>query len=109
MPDNVTPPLIIPQVLNDEVRHWRAVHPHATMTEIEQFVDARLHAMRATWRAELAREADDREARCPTCGGPLQPRGDRSRTLRTQGNASIPLTRHYGVCPVCGIGLFPPR
>jgi len=109
MPNDPSPPPAVPPVLDTEVRQWLADHPAATLTDIEQVVDARMQVMRASWLAELIADTARREARCPTCGGPLRPRGEHSRTVRTQGDASIPLTRQYGVCPVCGTGLFPPR
>ncbi len=45
---------------------------------------------------------------CPTCGVALHPRGKRTRRLRTAGG-EITIARTYGICPVCGTGLFPPR
>lgn len=91
-----------------DLRRWRAAHPDATFTEIEQAVDAQLRDVRAGLLAELAREADDAEFRCPDCGNRLIRRGAQTRTLWTQGEAPVALTRSYATCPACGTGLFPP-
>ena len=93
-----------------EVRAWRRAHPAATLTEIEVALDARLREARAGLLADLAGDAvADAEERCPDCGDRLARRGSRTRTLRTQGEASLPLTRSYLTCSACGAGLFPPR
>jgi hypothetical protein len=91
-----------------DVRAWRRAHPAATLTEIEQTLDARLQAARAELLAEVAADAPDDVARCPDCGGRLVGRGTRTRTLRTQGDTPLPLMRPYGWCPACNAGVFPP-
>ena len=91
-----------------EVRAWRRAHPDATLTEIERELDARLAAARAGLLAEVAADAPEVDPRCPDCGTPMVRRGERTRTLRTAGDAALPLTRAYLTCPVCGTGLFPP-
>jgi ribosomal protein L34E len=103
---------------------WRAQHPHATFSEIEAALDARLARMRArmlervaqqstarTWRPATRDQGTDQEEgapRCPSCGARLDPRGRHPRRLRTSGGQAVALDRDYGVCPQCGQGLFPP-
>ena len=96
---------------------WRLQHPKATLRQIENELDARLARMRARMLEDiaLASAATDWQAApaaqsppCPQCGGPLQRRGSSPRTLQTHGGQTITLERHYGVCPVCETGLFPP-
>jgi RNase P subunit RPR2 len=100
-----------------EMQAWRAAHPTATLAEIEAALDERLSALRrrmltdtvatssqANWSA---RPPADRPL-CPTCRVPLQPRGKRSRHLRSAGG-EISIERTYGICPLCGQGVFPPR
>src|SRR3954447_21657366 len=84
-------------LLADEVmsglKDWRMQHPKATLREIEQALDARLGQMRARLMADITlasaaadittAQPEDRP-RCPTCGGPLQARGQQQRTLTTQ-------------------------
>jgi len=79
------------------------------LTEIEAALDARLAPARAELLAEVAADVPEEEERCPDCGERLARRGDRTRTLRTQGDAPLELTRPYLRCPACGAGLFPPR
>ncbi len=95
-------------VIAAELRVWRRAHPAATLTEIEQALDARLHAARAGLLAEVAVDIPDDAARCPTCGTLLVRRGERTRTLRTQGDALLELTRAYRWCPACDAGISPP-
>jgi predicted RNA-binding Zn-ribbon protein involved in translation (DUF1610 family) len=99
---------------------WRAQHPRATLSEIEQEVDARLARLRArmleriaqqsaatTWR-QVAPGGEVAGPPCPQCGTPLQPKGRRRRRVRTSGGQELQFEREYGVCPQCGQGLFPP-
>ena len=109
MTDDPIRPALGETALATEVRTWRRAHPTATLTEIERELDVRLAAARAALLAEVAADAPEDEPRCPACGGPLVRRGDRTRTLRTTGDAPVPLTRPYLTCPACGTGLFPPR
>lgn len=100
---------------------WRAQHPRATLSEIEGELDARVARMRArlleqvaqqsaatTWRGKAHDHEEETAPPCPQCGTPLEPRGRRTRRLRTTGGQQVQLQREYGVCPQCGQGLFPP-
>jgi hypothetical protein len=95
--------------IETELRAWRADHPDATLTEIEHALDARLDLARAELLAEVATDAPETEECCPDCGGSLVRRGQRTRMLRTEGEAPLALTRSYLTCPACGAGFFPPR
>jgi hypothetical protein len=99
-----------------EMEAWRAAHPTATLAEIETALDERLSALRRhllsdtvtkSPQADWSNRPPDQRPTCPTCGVPLQPRGKRKRQLRTSGG-EIAFNRTYGVCPVCGAGVFPP-
>lgn len=107
MPDDASRWQIAMTVIEGEVRTWRRAHPDATLTEIEQTLDTRLDPVRAALLAEVAGDAPDDAARCPDCGERLRPRGTRTRTLRTAGDATRALTRPYLTCPVCRSGLSP--
>jgi len=96
---------------------WRAAHPRATFAELEAAVDERFDAARARVLEDLAlasRAADlsgqpaAERARCPSCGGRLQPQGKKRRTVVVQGGRGVRLERDDAVCPACGRGLFPP-
>ena len=59
---------------------------------------SRLHAARAALLAEVAADAPATETRCPACGGRLVRRGQRTRTVRTAGDAPLELTaREYAL------------
>jgi YgiT-type zinc finger domain-containing protein len=96
---------------------WRRQHPQATLAEIETALDARLARLRAQMLQDAAlataatqwRQAPARERpACPACGTALVSRGRGRRHLETHGGVEITLERHYGVCPACQTGLFPP-
>lgn len=91
-----------------DVRAWHRAHPTATLTEIERELDAQLAAARADFLAQVAAEAPDAAGCCPECGGAVVRRGERTRTVRTTGDAALALTRPYLFCPACGTGFFPP-
>lgn len=90
---------------------WRAAHPRATFAEIEAAVEERLAGLRARLleRVALASAATDLRERppCPTCGGPVQVRGQRHRRLTAPGGQVVDLARTYAGCPACGTGFFP--
>lgn len=109
MPDDPLHQQLADTVMAADLRTWRRAHPEATLTEIEQALDARLDVARAALLAEVAADVPDDAPRCPGCGGRLVRRGTRTRTLRTRGDAPVPLSRPAWSCSACGVGLSPPR
>lgn len=100
-----------------EMEDWRAAHPSATLIEIETALDERLSALRRRLLADTVAKSPQatwsdlpstQRPVCPSCRVPLQPRGKRSRLLRSAGG-EITIERTYGICPLCGQGVFPPR
>ena len=97
------------------LRDWRALHPQATLTEIEAEIDQQLAQLRAQLVADVALASAATEVlgatppTCPDCGGRLHDEGPRERTLWTVGNAPVTLRRDYATCTACGRRLFPPR
>ncbi len=96
---------------------WRAAHPKATLSEIEEALDARLNQVRARVLADLAlasaaadvqAAAAEERPRCERCGVALQARGRSERGVVTHGGAEVRLRRSYAACPRCGDGSFPP-
>jgi hypothetical protein len=96
-------------------RAWREQHPTASLSEIEDDLDRRLHRMRArlledaarrSAAADLGRPAD--RPRCPTCGERMRADGREVRRLTTTGDEVLTLRRARARCPACGSGLFPP-
>ena len=97
-------------------RAWRAAHPTASLTEIEDALDERWARARArvvedaavTSAAAQARRWAERP-RCPDCGAAMQGDGTEVRRLTTTGDQLLTLRRVRARCPACGAGLFPPR
>lgn len=103
------------------MQDWRTQPPRgsptATLTEIEQALDARLAVLRTQMLQDLALESaaatwpatPTPAAECPTCHVTLRPRGRQRRRLRIHGGKRLVLHRPYGICPQCHRGFFPPR
>ena len=103
---------------SQEVLRWRRKHKKATLTEIEDTVDAEFARMRAQMIQDLALASElanlneiriDERPKCPECGEPLSANGKQKRQLVTEHEEGINLTRSKGVCPQCGMSFFPPR
>lgn len=102
------------------MEEWRRQHPRATFKEIEAALDERLARVRAQMLQDAAMlspmtdltpaNPEDRP-HCPnpTCNQALEAHGLETRSLTTDGDQTITLTRSYANCPSCGTGLFPPR
>lgn len=90
------------------MRDWRQQHPQATLTEIEAELDRQMRQIRAALLAETATPVSDDAGVCPQCGTALVRRGERERTLLTDGDEPLTFSRTYASCPACGSGLFPP-
>jgi ribosomal protein S27AE len=100
------------------MKDWRRQHPQATFREIEAALDQQLAQLCAEMLRDLARTSPNADLTqtaaaerptCPSCGAPLQAQGPQPRTLPTEPDQAIALTRSYATCPPCGAGLFPPR
>ena len=100
------------------MKEWRRQHPKATFQEIESALDGELARLRAEMlrdlaltspNADLAQTPAAERPTCPSCGASLEAQGQQTRTLWTEHDQAIELTRSYATCPQCGAGLFPPR
>ena len=100
------------------LREWRALHPQASLAEIEAELDRRLSRVRAQMLADLAlasraaevgRVGPAERSRCAECGGRLVSEGRRRRTLQTVNDQAVTLERDYATCTACGSRFFPPR
>lgn len=109
------------QPLSQEVLHamqeWRRQHRRATFQEIESSLDAQLARLRAQMlidlamsspSADLPRLSEAERPRCSACGCLLEAQGQQTRTLVTEHDQPLELSRSYATCPECGAGLFPP-
>lgn len=100
-----------------DIKEWRKAHPKATLREIEDEVHSRMSKLEAQVIEDTAQQSKsrvwsgtskDERPTCPLCQSPLQSRGKRQRRLQGVGGQEVRLSREYGTCPQCGIGLFPP-
>lgn len=98
-----------------EITQWREAHPTATLAEIEAVIDSKIMALRAAMIQDTALSSSacapstsSTAPTCEQCGHPLQGRGQRKRTLHTQGGQDVTLQREYLTCSHCGNGVFPP-
>jgi uncharacterized protein (UPF0212 family) len=101
--------------MNAGITEWRKEHPRATFREIEAEIDRRLDKYRAKLLSDTANLSTSAEwievekgPVCPTCGVKLEGKGRKKRKLQTRGGNEVEIEREYGVCPVCGQGIFPP-
>jgi ribosomal protein S27AE len=99
------------------MKEWRRQHPKATFQEIETALDVQLARLRAQMvqdlalssaRADLPTMPEAERPTCPGCGVALDAQGHQTRTLVTEHDQTIALSRSYATCPQCGAGLFPP-
>lgn len=96
------------------LREWRALHPQATLRELEAELDRRWATLRGQMLADLALASAATDVAsptppvCPHCGGTLRDEGVRERRLQTTGQAAVTLRRDYATCTRCGYRLFPP-
>ena len=96
---------------------WRKEHPQATWAEIEAAGDEQINQLRAQLIEDLllgdgedwSKKPEQERPTCATCGKPLWARGEQTRFIQTTGGEAVKLTRSYGTCPTCGVGVFPPR
>jgi hypothetical protein len=100
------------------MKEWRMQHPRATFREIEAALDEKLAKVRARMLQDLALASkaarvgegeQEERPKCSGCGQLMEARGEQKRTLLTNYNQPIELTRSYVYCPACEAGLFPPR
>lgn len=97
--------------LADKLKTWRQANPKATLTEIEEAVEAELAKLRNEWVAELAEAGEERETEappCPQCGQAMVRNGRRKRRLQSKEGQTLQIERQQWRCLGCGTTLFPP-
>lgn len=103
------------QAVGEEMRTWQRAHPVATLTEIEEAVEAATAKLQARLITDLAQAMGEtvtaavNQPVCPACGARLHRRGKRVRlVLVAHQPQPLRLEREYFVCSACGAGLSPP-
>jgi hypothetical protein len=105
------------EAASERVSEWRAKHPRASFTDIENTVDKQLAKVRAAMIQDLALESQLRDLKqleaaerpkCPGCGKALAANGQQTRQLITRHDQVIELARSKGYCRHCRVSFFPP-
>ena len=97
--------------LTRKMKQWQQAHPQASLTEIEEAVEAELAQLRKHLVEEMVR---DKEAAnqivpdCPQCGQEMVKNGRRKRKLVSKEGQTLALNRQQWRCLDCGATLFPP-
>ncbi len=95
----------------EELQAWCETHPGYTLMELEeQAMRLRQHLVGEMMSKLVAKREAVQPAegmKCQTCGGPMQDKGRRKRTVRGP-EGPVELDRAYYYCPACKQGLFPP-
>jgi transposase-like protein len=111
MNDNPTPEQEVANELTRKMSQWRQANPQATLTEIEEAVEAELAQLRTQLVEEMIQrtpEASQEEVRCPQCDQNMVKNGRRKRKLKSKEGETIQLERQQWRCLACGTTLFPP-
>ena len=101
----------IPNELIRKMSQWRQANPKATLTEIEEAVEAELAELRRQLVQEMVQEEAGGKPEvpdCPRCGQAMVKNGRRKRKLHTKEGQTIQLERQQWRCLACGTTLFPP-
>ena len=102
--------------INAAIAEWRAEHPEATLTEIEEAVDSRVSEIRTQMVQDLALQGKttdltgmtaEERPRCPECGRPVQANGKQQRRLISKHGKRIELERSQAYCQHCRVTFFP--
>ena len=111
MNDKDSPQKNVRDEITEKMIQWRQTNPKATLTEIEEAVDAALAKRRSELVRALAEtgEVSQEEAPdCPGCGQAMVKNGRKKRQLQTKEGQTIRLERQQWRCLGCGATLFPP-
>lgn len=111
MDEKQHPPEEKPDEIMGKMRQWQQANPQATLTEIEEAVEAELAKLRTQLvekmvqaEAQAVQETPD----CPQCGEKMVKNGQRGRHLQTKEGQTLQLRRQQWRCLSCGTTLFPP-
>ena len=111
MDEKQTPSEEQPDELTRKMSQWQKANPHATLTDMEEAVEAELAKLRKQLVEEMVREkeaANQEAPDCPQCGQEMVKNGRRQRELKGKEGQTLQLDRQQWRCLACGATLFPP-
>ena len=94
-----------------KMSQWQQANPHATLTEMEEAVEAELAQLRKQLVEEMMREKEavsQAAPDCPQCGQKMVKNGRRQRELKGKEGQTLELARQQWRCLSCEATLFPP-
>lgn len=94
-----------------KIQEWERENPEATLTEIEEAVDAELAELRKALIERVAnkgKEGAPEKVSCPRCGQGMMKNGQKKRELKSKGGEKITIEREQMRCHQCGMTFFPP-
>jgi transposase-like protein len=97
--------------LTRKMSQWQQENPQATLTDMEEAVEAELAKLRKQLVEEMVREKEaamQEGPDCPQCGESMVKNGRRQRKLKGKEGETIELERQQWRCLACGTTLFPP-
>jgi transposase-like protein len=106
-----TPRPVPPKEIMSKISQWRQANPTATLTEIEEAVEAELAQLRKEIVEAVVHEAAaemDEAPDCPQCGQKMVKNGRRKRKLKSKEGQTIEFERQQWRCLSCETTLFPP-
>jgi len=101
-----------PDELSRKMSQWQQTNPQATLTEIEEAVEAELAQLRKRLVEGMVQEKEaaiEEVPDCPQCGEKMVKNGRRQRKLKGKEGQELALERQQWRCLACGTTLFPPR
>jgi transposase-like protein len=111
MDEKQTPSEEQPDELTRKMSQWQQANPHATLTEMEEAVEAELAKLRKQLVEAMVQEKEaafQEEVECPQCGESMVKNGRRHRKLKGKEGQTLQLDRQQWRCLSCGTTLFPP-
>jgi uncharacterized UBP type Zn finger protein len=111
MDEKQTPSEEQPDELSRKMSQWQQANPHATLTEMEEAVEAELAKIRKQLVEEMVQEKEaalQEAPDCAHCGESMVKNGRRQRELKGKEGQTIELDRQQWRCLTCGATLFSP-
>ena len=100
-----------PDELSRKMSQWQQENPQATLTDIEEAVEAELAQVRKQLVEKMLAEKESvtqEVPRCPSCGQEMVKNGWRQRKLKSKEGQTLELNRQQRRCLSCGETLIPP-